>query len=196
MSCFIVVKRVICSVPLMSTANGEDRTLIHHFKLTGMFHRDESVDLMQIFLNGRLIPIWCFSEYLGQLVGLCMDPFIKILARGAVYLSSWHFQSFFFSTNKEKNTKFNLQKCRGHAHSVHIANILKSRFKHCVCRHRHHHCMISIFLQKIHKVHKLNISLEVHRGSTHPTNRAVKWSKKATTKQTDNKLNQNISLCI
>lgn len=27
------------------------------------------------FLNGRLIPIWCFSEYLGQQVGLCMGLF-------------------------------------------------------------------------------------------------------------------------
>lgn len=108
----------------------------------------------RFYFNGRLIPIWCFSEYLGQRVGLCMGLFQSYIVSVHHYPGESdstlnQLTSAIISLQTRKEHKFDLQKCRSHAHSVRIITILKSSFKHCACRHCHNHCMISIFLQKI-----------------------------------------------
>lgn len=68
---------------------------------------------------------------------------------------------------QRKEHKFDLKKCRSHAHSVQIIALLRSWFKYRVCRHCHNHCMINIFLQKY--TEKLNVNKSTGVHNTQPT---------------------------
>lgn len=165
--------------------NNKNNTFVwkHNFKLTAELQQTRFIEMnlwiyCRFYFNGRLIPIWCSSEYLGQQVGLCTGLFQSYIVSVHHYPGESdntlnQLTSAIISLQTSKEHKFDLQKRQSHAHSVGLISILGPSFKHCPSCHCHHHCMISIYLQK---TQNLNVH-GVHSGTTQPKNRAAKGCK-------------------